>query len=307
MRADTVAVHSGEFDVQTSTAPTRQSLDQRRADGRAVPAAPLVALAGGVALVAALGPLAGGVIEYHVSDGAAVQVAGGDAAALLVVGPVLAAAAWIGRRRPTGAAFLALAGAVYVLYTYVQLAASGDVGRYDGNSERFFVLFLGLFVLAGWVTARAWRCIDAAVLPPTGRRLDRLLVGVLFTIAFFLAVGLHLPGLMDAWSAAPAAPEYLADPNVFWLVKFMDLGMVVPAIIAIGVGILRGSPSAHKAKYVAVGWLATLGTSVAGMAVLMQIENDAAASWVNTLVFGTFAVLAMALAATLYRPLTTDA
>lgn len=150
---------------------------------------------------------------------------------------------------------------------------------------------------------RTWNTIDATLLPATSRRFDRFIAVILFTMAAFLTVGLHLPGLVDAWAAEPAAPEYLADPNVFWLVKLMDLGMVVPGMTAIGVGILRRAAWAHKAKYVAIGWFATLGSSVAGMAVLMQLENDPAATMVNTVTFAGFAALALTLAFVLYRPL----
>lgn len=288
-----------------------QTVTRPRPTSGVVPASPrfvalgLSVLGVGVALVAVLGPLVTGVIEYHVSEGATIQIAGGDAAALGLVAPVALAAAALLRRRPTGGGVLGLAAAVYVLYTYFQLSVGGDVARYQGNSERFFPMFLVLFVLAAWLAARTWSLIEPSNLPSTSRRFDRFIAVVLFTMAAFLAIGLHLPGLIDAWAAEPAAPEYLADPSVFWLVKLMDLGMVVPAMVAIGVGILRQSAWAHKAKYVAVGWFATLGTSVAGMAVLMQLSDDPAASVVNTITFGGFAVLALVLAFVLYRPLLT--
>ncbi len=109
--------------------------------------------------------------------------------------------------------------------------------------------------------------------------------------------------MVDAWSGDPAGPEYLADPNVFWLVKFMDLAIVVPALLAIGIGVLRGSSWAHKAKYPAVGWFALLGCSVAGMAIVMQASGDPAGTTLNTIAFGFFALFALALAAVIYRPL----
>ena len=104
-------------------------------------------------------------------------------------------------------------------------------------------------------------------------------------MAGFLVVGLHLRGLMDALSASPSAGDYLADPGPFWLVKFMDLGIVMPGMAAIGIGILRGSKWAVKAKYAAVGWLALLGSAVAGMAIVMQLTGDPAATMANTAAF----------------------
>lgn len=262
-----------------------------------------MALGIGAAVVAILGPLATGVIRYHASDGAINQIAGGDAAGLLLAAPAgIIAGALILRGHRAGPV-LALAPAVYVLYTYTQLAIGGDMVRYDGNSERFFPLFVGLFVLAGAIAVRAWSSLDTRDLPATSRGTDRTLGILLLTVAAFLLVGLHLPGLVDAWGANPTGPEYLADPNVFWLVKFMDLAIVVPALIAIGIGVLRGSPWAHKAKYPAVGWFALLGSSVAGMAIVMQAAGDPAGTTVNTIAFGSFALFALALAVVIYRPL----
>lgn len=263
----------------------------------------VIALGIGAAFVAILGPLATGAIRYHASDGAINQIAGGDAAGLLLAAPAGVVAGILILRGHRAGPVLALAPAVYVLYTYTQLAIGGDMVRYDGNSERFFPLFVGLFVLAGAIAARAWSSLDTRDLPATSRGTDRALGILLLVVAAFLLVGLHLPGLVDAWSANPTGPEYLADPNVFWLVKFMDLAIVVPALIAIGIGVLRGSPWAHKAKYPAVGWFALLGSSVAGMAIVMQATGDPAGTTVNTIAFASFALFALALAAVIYRPL----
>lgn len=262
-----------------------------------------IALGIGAAIVAILGPLATGVIRYHASDGAINQIAGGDAAGLLLAAPTGVIAGFLILRGHRAGPVLALAPAVYVLYTYTQLAIGGDMVRYDGNSERFFPLFVGLFVLAGAITARAWSSLEHRDLPATSRGTDRALGILLLVVAAFLLVGLHLPGLVDAWSANPTGPEYLADPNVFWLVKFMDLAIVVPALITIGIGVLRGSAWAHKAKYPAVGWFALLGSSVAGMAIVMQATGDPAGTTANTIAFVSFALFALALATVIYRPL----
>src|SRR3712207_6908086 len=40
--------------------------------------------------------------------------------------------------------------------------------------------------------------------------------------------------------------EYQADPTLFWLVKLMDLAVVIPAAFIAGVGLLRRAPWATK-------------------------------------------------------------
>ena len=262
----------------------------------------LILLGLGAAAVALLGPLVVDVIRYHASDGAVNQVLGGDAAALLLVAPVSILAGILTMRGHPAGPVLALGPAVFALYTYTQLALGGDFGLYAGNSERFFPLYLGLFVFGAAIAIRAWATIDPTRLPPTSRRMDRTVGIFLLAIVAFLVVGLHLPGLVDAWRDQPTSTEYLADPGVFWLVKLMDLGVVAPAMIAIGVGILRAAGWAHKAKYAAVGWFALLGSSVAGMAIVMQATDDPAASTANTVAFGLFAAIGLTIAVAMYRP-----
>jgi hypothetical protein len=71
--------------------------------------------------------------------------------------------------------------------------------------------------------------IDIDGLPVTRRWVARTL-GIFFLIVVaFLVFGIHVPDLIDAWADQPST-EYLADPAVFWLVKFMDLGIVVPSL-----------------------------------------------------------------------------
>ena len=108
---------------------------------------------------------------------------------------------------------------------------------------------------------------------------------------------------MDAWADQPTGTEYLADSVAFWLVKFMDLGHVVPPLVAVGVGALCDSDRVEKVKYAAVGWIALLGSSVAGMAITMQASDDPAATVVNTIAFTLFAAIGIAIAVAVYRPL----
>jgi hypothetical protein len=194
--------------------------------------------------------------------------------------------------------------AVFAVYTYTQLTLGGDFVRYPGNSEDFFLLNLGLFLTGGLMAITAWTSIDTNRLPRTSSRFDRTLGSILLAAAVFLLFGLHVPHLIELWGGE-LSDAYLADPGVYWLVKLMDLGIMVPAMIGVGIGLLRHRVWAQRAKYGVVGWFALLGSSVAGMAIVMQINQDASASLANTIGFGTFALLGLALAFVLYRPLFT--
>jgi hypothetical protein len=186
---------------------------------------------------------------------------------------------------------------------YTQLALGNDVARYSGNSERFFPLFVALIVLAGIVTVQALTRLRTSELPALGRSVARRLGVFLLVVASFLTLGLHIPGLAHVFTDTPPGPEYLADPVVFWTVKVMDLGFVVPFLVWTGVSLLTTRREANLLAFAGVGWTALLGSSIAGMAIVMQMNGDPAASTANTLVFVTFALIALGFAAVTYRSL----
>jgi hypothetical protein len=262
----------------------------------------LILLGLGVTASALLGPLVLGFIDYHASPSAIDQITGADVAALFLVAPVSIIAGILALRGHLAAPVLAMGPAVFAMYTYTQLTLGGDFLRYPGNSEHFFLLNLGLFILGGVVAVAAWASIDVRRLPESSARFDQVLGYILLAAAAFLLMGLHLPHLLEMWRGELSG-AYLADPGVFWLVKLMDLGIMVPAMVGVGIGLLNHRGWADKARYAVVGWFALLGTSVAGMAIVMQANGDPSATWANTIGFGVFAILGLALAVVLYRPL----
>jgi hypothetical protein len=259
-------------------------------------------LAAGLAANAVLGPFVLDAIRYRVSHDMLNQVVGGDAAMLLVAVPVAVFAGILLWRGHRAGPVVALAPAVFALYTMPQLIAGDEYLELPGNNERFFALQLGIFVLAGVVLVATWRGA-ADVRPTVSRGLARLAGWVLVAIAAFLLFGLHLPGLLDAWRDQPTSAEYLQTPTSFWLVKMMDLGIVVPIAAATGIGLLWRRPWADRLTFAMIGGYAVLATSVTGMAITMQVNNDPDASLANAVVFAAFSLAFAVLAVALYRPL----
>ncbi len=263
----------------------------------------LLVLGAAVSTVAVLGPLVLGVLRYRTSATSLNQIVGGDATALAVVVPVTVAVAVLAVRGHPAAPVLALAPSIFVVYTYTQLILGNEYLRLPGNVERFFPLLLGVFVLAGAIALRAWNSVPAERLPATSAATDRTAGVLLLVIAAFVVVGLHLPNYLDAMRDRPSTVQYLSSPTAFWLVKFMDLGIVVPAAIAVGVGALRHRPWARKPVYALLGAYVLIGASVAGMAITMAARHDPDAS-AGTVVGSTvLAVLLAGVSAYVYRPL----
>lgn len=250
----------------------------------------MVVLAAGVATAALLGPLVGDVLRYRTSDTTANQIAGGDLAALAVVVPAaLVAAALLWRDHRAGPV-VALAPALWSVYMYAQLIVGQEHLDLAGNADRFFPLLLGLFVVGEAAAVRAWTSIDTRHLPMVPAGLERTAGIVLLVIAAFLVFGLHLPGLVDALSDSPEAVEYTSSPTAFWIVKLMDLGIIVPGAVAAGIALLRHARWATKVAYALLGGYTLLSAAVTGMAVVMAVNGDPDASLVNVAVFGAFTV-----------------
>jgi hypothetical protein len=173
---------------------------------------------------------------------------------------------------------LALAPAIFAMYTYSQLILANEYLRLPGNVEVFFPLLLAMFWLAATITVRSGALVRSAALPPWSRRLEAGTGVLLLVIAAFVLFGLHLPTLVDAMGPTPTGAAYLDAPTAFWVVKFYDLGIVVPAASVVGVGLLLRRRWARTAAYAIVGGYLLIGWSVAGMAVTMLLDGDPDAS-----------------------------
>jgi hypothetical protein len=262
----------------------------------------LSALAAGIAAVSTLGPLVLDVMRYRTSPTTLNQLLGSDAAALVVVAPLGVVAAVLAGRGHRAAPLLAGGVGVFALYTYAQVVVGQEYLRLPGNVERFFPLLLAVFVLAGATAVLAWRAVPAD-LPPPGRRLERTTAVTLLLVAVFLVVGQHLRPMLLAWSDPAALTEYASSPTPFWMVKLMDLGIVVPAAVAVGIGLLRRAAWARRAMYPLLTGYTLLGVSVAAMALVMNVNADPDASPALSAGFAAFAAVFVRLTTALYRPL----
>ncbi len=252
---------------------------------------------------AVLGPLVLGEIRFATSASGLNQIQGGDLAALCIVAPSCFAVAWLAWRNHPAATTLGLAPAMFAMYTYSQLILGNEYTYRPGNVERYFPLLLAIFILAAALAILCWTSPQCQELPPLSRRLERGSGILLITIAVLVVFGIHLAGFIDAVSDHPDATAYLETPNTFWVVKFYDMGIVVPAALAVGWGLLRRRAWAQKPAYAILGGYVLLGWSVAGMACTMLLHDDPEASLSLALALIGVAGAGSVFAWRLYRPL----
>jgi len=262
----------------------------------------LVALAVGMAAVSVLGPLVLELMVYRTSKTSLNQLLGSDAASLFVIAPltlVAAVLAWRGHRAATA---LASGIGVFAIYTYAQVVIGQEYLRLPGNVEKFFPLLLVVFVLAEVVVVLCWRAMPSD-LPPPSMGLQRTSGWVLLFLAVFLVLGLHLPTMLTAWTDPGSLTQYASSPTPFWLVKLMDLGIIVPAAVAVGLGLLRGASWALRMMHPLLTGYTCLAFSVTAMAVVMLVNDDPDAVVGLAAGFVVFGLGFLALTVRLYWPM----
>ena len=257
----------------------------------------------GLVVNVALGPLGAETIRYHFSTSMRNQLIGLDAVTLLVVVPMALVVGVMAWRRHPSASVLAIAPGLFVAYMLPQYIVGPDYLNLPGNNQRFFLLHLSLFVLGVAVAVIGWTTIDDDRLPDVSDGAAYLASRVLFVGALFLVVALHLPGIIDALSATPTNAAFRDSPTAFYVVKLMDLGLIVPASIVVGVGLSHRRPWATKMMYPLIGWLALDAIAVSAMAIVMEVNNDPTGSMVLVVGFVTLTLVLVLLTVHLWRPL----
>lgn len=261
-----------------------------------------VALGAGVALIAVLGPLLLGVIDYPVSQLMLNQLKGAQAAELVVIAPLGVLAGVMTLRGHRAGPALCLGPAIYAMYMLAEMVVGPEYLRRAGNSQRFFPLLLGVFVLAGIVAVSAWRAIEDRA-APLSRGRQRLLGRFLLPVGAFLVFSRYIPILMDVMGGRPTLPDYVEGPTIFWTIALEDLGIGLPAIVAACVLLAGARPGAMRLAYAVTGYLALVGASVAGMSIVMFVRDDPASSVTNLIMMTSFAAMFAGLAALVHAPL----
>jgi hypothetical protein len=263
----------------------------------------LVAQGALVVTSSVLGPLVLDVLHYRTSASGLDQIRGSDLAALAVMAPLCV---WIGTLARDGhpaAPLLALAPAGFSVYIWTQLLFGSEFGRLPGNVEWFAPLLLAVVGVGMAVAVRATRALRAQPRLRWSRRMERATGVLMLVVAGFVVVGIHLSDLIDALRDHPVGVGLLTTPNAFWVVKAMDLGLIAPASLLMGIGLLRRRSWARAPASAVLGGYALLGWSVAAMGWSMVRGGAVDASLGISIGSTAVAAAVTGYAVALYRPL----
>jgi hypothetical protein len=265
----------------------------------------MLALSVGLACNALLGPFALDVIRYHFGASMTNQGIGLDTVTLLLVAPMAAIAGILTLRGRRAGRVLGLGPAAFAVYMVPQYVIGPVYDRLPGNNERFLLFHLALFVLGVAVFVAAWAAIVGR-LPPESRLADRRRMWVMAGVAGFIVLRWS-PVVVALASESDAGAAYRDNPTAQVLIALLDLGLVVPAALAVAVGLWRGASWARKGAYAVIGWFALVPVSVAAMAITMQVRGDPDGSLASSVSLSVVALVFLVAAAALYLPLLAEA
>jgi hypothetical protein len=115
------------------------------------------------------------------------------------------------------------------------------------------------------------------------------------------------PVVVALASGRDGGAAYRDNPTAQLLIAILDLGLVVPATVAVAVGLWLGASWARKGAYAVIGWFALVPVSVAAMAITMQVRGDPDGSLASSLGLTVVALVFLVAAAALYVPLLEEA
>jgi hypothetical protein len=254
----------------------------------------LFALAGALLVNTALGPLGTQIIQYPITGTLLNQTIGLEAVTVCLVVPLILIAGVLALRRHDAAPFLGFGPAAYSAYMFAQYVLGPEYDRYTST-----VLFQTvIFALSGVLAVWAWALESRESLPHlTDRR--RRVYGVILLLLGAFIITRYLPVVLGG--ALPS--EFVEARTFFWSIFLLDLGVVVPATLVAGLGLLRNERLAHPALYAVMGWYALVPPSVAAMSATMVVNDDPNAVPGQAIMFGVVAIVFASLAVWIFLPL----
>lgn len=241
----------------------------------------------GVLLVIAtvLGPLVTGRIQFHMSNDALVQYVGGElVTSSLALLFLVCAPFWLSGQ--TWAPALTTGASAYVIYTFVTVVMGQEYGKYPGNAETAFLLYSAITTSAVLLLVFSARACLA--LPPLPNVPRQAALAVLVGIAVLFAL-MWVARLAGFYRTGPT-DEYTTATTLFWVIKYLDLGIVIPLLIVTGLAQRHPTAVSNAAAITALGFVTWLLTSILLMAVAMVRQQAAGASWVLVVAFAVLLV-----------------
>ena len=238
-------------------------------------AAALLALNGlGLVALSILGPLFTRQIRYATSPSGMFQLMGQDTANMFIFGPLFAVGGilyWAGKRIGP---YIAALAAVFLIYfgLSIGIGMEWSDARYTGNSEQSFPLFLFFFIsglVLSVVTLTEFENMSMKSLPLK----VKIPYTAVFTLFLVLFAGMWISEISEVLRTGTAR-GYDEAPTIFWVIRFLDLGLSIPLGL-FSLYLLWTRPNSSPGiQMLLYGFFITMILSVNAMGLTMAIKGD---------------------------------
>ncbi|MHC1680015.1 MAG: hypothetical protein AB9860_02030 [Methanomassiliicoccales archaeon] len=243
--------------------------------------------------MAALGPSGTGDIEYRTSQSGIWQVMGQDLADLFLIAPLLLIGGALQLMRKSVSKYFLVLTPLTLMYTGFSLGIGQEWTLYDGNVETYYWMFLAL-IIGGLL-------LLMGVLPKfgpgegTGFQRKKLIIFVLVMgLVMLMFAGMWVGQINEVIATGDLSDgSYTDSPNVFWTIRFLDLGICVPLGFVSLFLLLRRPEKGYPLVLLFFGFFLTMAVTVNAMALVMVMNDDPAieAMGAGLYIFPVMAVL----------------
>lgn len=227
-----------------------------------------------VGVIAALGPLGMGVIQYRTSQSGILQTMGIDIVNLILIVPLLLIGGVLLILRRESARYFLILTPVTLFSLAFEAGAGQEWSLYPGNVERYAWLFIVEVIVALILLVGTFPLFSKEDVPNFGRKGLRIYAGfVTLLLVLFTAMWLQEIVQVSTTGNTPSG-SYTNSPVAFWMVRFMDLGITIP-LGFLGMYLLLTRPEkAYSLVLLFFGFFVTMGTSVTSMGIVMAVNHD---------------------------------
>lgn len=229
----------------------------------------------GIIVAVVLGPLVSNTVRFHMNRNAIVQYQGSEVVMLAVAAGLLLAA-WLWRSNSPLAASLALGLALFVIYTMVTVLMGQEFEQFpDGNAEKFFLLYIGITSLASMLAVLAINRLIGSPLDvnPRWTTITTWVLGVEAALFALLWIGQILGTYRNGMTSEVEETRLL-----FWLVKYLDLGFMIPVIFIALVLLHQQQPLGPVLVVGLAGFVTVMLVAIAAMTIALNVQGESGGS-----------------------------
>ncbi|MHA1302941.1 MAG: hypothetical protein ACTSQE_14010 [Candidatus Heimdallarchaeaceae archaeon] len=245
-------------------------------------------------IVIIIGPLFGlNIIQYHFSDNSLIQQYGQEIVGLVLVVPALIIGGILWIKRAYLSTYLLAFASGNIIYNGFTYGLFNDF-TIPGNSERFSLLFISLINIGLFLVVTTYRAFNQEKIDYDKiKRKQTTTIVIAFGTILALFLLLWLKQIFEVMVIGTTNPAsvYEDHKNGFWLIKFLDLGIVIPLGLYSTYLLWKKSSNSFPLLMLLFSFFASMISAVFGMAITQFVFNDPSATIGGGVIFGLLTVI----------------